>query len=57
VIENLEGASDYSGSLRLPYVKPFVRNLDLSETEGKTIKSSAEQTYDNSIFKLDLGPS
>jgi hypothetical protein len=31
------------GRMRRPYVKPFVRNLDASETEGKPL-SEAEFT-------------
>jgi hypothetical protein len=36
--ENLAGAG------RLPYVKPFVRNLDILDTEGKTTVQPTEST-------------
>jgi hypothetical protein len=36
---------------RLPYVKPFVRNLDASDTEGKAIMD-----FENSTFHSE-GPS
>ena len=40
--ENLAGEDFGSGAVRRPYVKPFVRNLDAADTEGKTISSPNE---------------
>jgi hypothetical protein len=40
MIENLAGAEIGSGAVRRPYVKPFVRNLDVLDTEGKSTAPS-----------------
>jgi len=53
VIEN--DANSSSGVVRLPYVKPLVRNLDASETEGKQSTIAFEDTSAFSI--IHGGPS
>jgi hypothetical protein len=39
---------------RLPWVKPFVRNLDMTETEGKPTYQPSESSSD---LYFNLGPS
>jgi hypothetical protein len=46
-----DGAGTNQRRGRRPYVKPFVRNLDLSDTEGKPIMD-----FENSTFHSE-GPS
>jgi len=46
-----DSAGNDQGSARRPYVKPFLRNLDLSDTEGKPIMD-----FENSTFHSE-GPS
>lgn len=45
-----EGTLGQSG-MRRPYVAPFVRNLDLSDTKGKSLMD-----FENSTFH-SIGPS
>jgi len=55
MVENLEGAGVGSGAVRLPYVKPFVHNLDVDDTEGKNVPNTGEATFPT--FHITVGPS
>jgi hypothetical protein len=53
MIEEIGSDARFAGKLknrgmRGPYVKPFVRNLDTSETEGKPL-SEVEQTDSSGV--------
>lgn len=54
MIENPVGAEIGSGAVRRPYVKPFVRNLDVMDTEGK---SPSEAEFFNSGVGATVGAS
>jgi hypothetical protein len=48
------------GRVRLPYVKPFVRNLDASDTETKPNFNLSEYfsgSTTNGGYKVSAGPS
>jgi len=45
MVENLEGAGVGSGAVRLPYVKPFVHNLDVDDTESKNFRKYSDPLF------------
>jgi len=59
MIENLAGTEMGPGAVRQTYVKPFVRKLDASVTEGaKSVLNSTERTLPNPpTATLHSGPS
>jgi hypothetical protein len=45
MIEDFAGADTDSGAARRPYIKPFVRNLDAVDTEGKNAHYLVETAF------------